>query len=242
MIASLNQSSSPSSLESTLISAAAMFTTPSCQATKDQGRIPFRIDRQTHPTPFDGMALAGDQIFHCFDPLARTGRPDLDLAEMKPELARTLLRERHRDSHGIVVRRRLFDVTDDLRVVDLCETQVARLQQGRIGSANAIDLSDVALDIARPIPVVGLELVFLGIEVLFPARYRLVFEQLEAIVDAVARGQRGREHEARLEHPRLAGLQVEGKNVRRVDEEIGAEIFALRIAADLAQIGLQLVF
>src|SRR5437588_750481 len=169
------------------------------------------------------MTLAGDEIFDCFDPMPRTGRPDLDLAEMKPEFARTLLRERHRDSRGIVVRRRFFDVADDLRVVDLCETQVARLLQGRIGSANAIYLSDIALDIARPIPIPALELVFLGIEVLLPSRYRLVFEQLEAVVDAVARGQRGGEHEPRLEHPWLAGLQMEGKNVRRIDEEIGAE-------------------
>src|SRR5580658_5264984 len=47
--------------------------------------------------------------------------------------------------------------------------------------------------------------------------------------------------EARLEHPRLAALQVERQDVRRVGEEVRAEIFALGIAGDLAEIGLQLL-
>src|SRR6266508_281321 len=46
---------------------------------------------------------------------------------------------------------------------------------------------------------------------------------------------------ADLEHPRLAGLQMEGQDVGRVDEEIGPEIFAFRITRELAQIGLQLL-
>src|SRR6516165_5707626 len=112
MIASLNQSSSASSLgstlmsslESTLISAAAMFTTRSCKAAEDECGIAFGLDPQAHPTPFDSMALPGDQIFNCLDPMARAGGPDLDVAEMKPELARTLFRERHRDRHGIILR------------------------------------------------------------------------------------------------------------------------------------------
>ena len=70
---------------------------------------------------------------------------------------------------------------------------------------------------------------------------RLVFQQLEAVVDAVTAGQRGGEHEARLEHPRLTGLQMQGKNIGRIDEEIRPEIFPLWITRDLAQIGLQLV-
>src|SRR6266852_4335359 len=105
MIASLNQSSSPSSLESTLISAA-MFTALSCKAAKDQGRILLRIDAQASSTPFYRVTLAGDQIFDCFDPATRIGRTDLDVPEMKPELPRTLFRQRHRNSHDIVVRYR----------------------------------------------------------------------------------------------------------------------------------------
>src|SRR5262249_57052428 len=250
MIASLNQSSSISSLGSTLlsslgstlISAAAMFTTRSCKAAKDECGIAFWLDPQAHPTPFDSMALSGNQIFKCLDPMARAGRPDLDLAEMKPELAWALFRERHRDRHGIILGDRLFHVADDPAIVDLRKPQVARLQQRGVGLANAIDLSDKAFDIPRPVPVPGLELVFLGIEVLFPSRYGLVLDKLEAVVDAIAGRQRCGEHEACFEHPGLAALQVEWKNVGRVDEEVGPEIFALRIPGDLAQIGLQLVF
>src|SRR5262249_25206846 len=112
MIASLNQSSSVailgstllSRLGSTLISAAAMFTTRSCKAAKDERGIAFGLDPQAHPAPFDSMALPGDQIFNCLDPMACTGRSDLDLAEMKPELAWTLFRERDRDRHGVILR------------------------------------------------------------------------------------------------------------------------------------------
>src|ERR1700730_834938 len=240
MIASLNQSSSPSSLESTLMSAA-MFTAHSCKAAEDQGRISLLINAQAHPTPFDGVTLAGDQIFDCFDPAARAGRTDLDFPTMEPELPRLLLRQCHCNSHGIVVRHRFLHVADNLAVVDLRKTHVARLQQSSIGSANSIELSYLAVDVVRPIPVPGLELIFLGIEVLLLSRYRLVLEQLETVIDAVTARQRRGKRETRLEHPGLTGLQVQGKNVGCIDEEIWPEIFPLRITRNLAQISLQLV-
>ena len=68
-----------------------------------------------------------------------------------------------------------------------------------------------------------------------------MLEQLEAVIDAVIAGQRGGERHPRLEHPGLAALQVDRQDVGRVDEEVRPEIFALRIAGELAQIGLQLV-
>ena len=52
--------------------------------------------------------------------------------------------------------------------------------------------------------------------------------------------QRGGERDARLEHPGLAALQLDRQDVGRADEEVGTEIFPLRVAGELAQIGLQL--
>src|SRR5229473_1869152 len=241
MIASLNHSSSPSSLGSALMSGATFTTRPSCEATKHEDGVLLLIDAQPDPAPFEDMPLAGHQVLDRLDALPRLGRSDLDLAEMKPELERTLLRQGHRDRHGIIAAGRLLDEADHLVIVDLREAQPAGLQQGGIVSPHAIETADVGVDVARLVPVPELQLVFFGVEIFLLARDRLVLEQLEPVEDAVIARQRGGERDAGFEDPRLAGLQMKRQNVRRVDEKVGPEIFALRIAGDLAQIGLQLL-
>src|SRR5712692_8958621 len=121
MMASLNHSSSPSSLRSALMSGATFTAPPSRKATKHEGRVLLLIDAQPDPAPFEDVPLAGHQVLDRLDALPRLGRSDLDLAEMKPELERAVLRQGHRDRHGIVAADRLLDEADHLVIVDLCE-------------------------------------------------------------------------------------------------------------------------
>ena len=88
-------------------------------------------------------------------------------------------------------------------------------------------------------PVPHLDLVFFGIEIFFLARNRIVFQQLEPVVDAVGARQRGGQRRAGLEHPGLAALQMIGQDVGRIDEEIRAIVIALGIGRQLVQILLQ---
>ena len=156
---------------------------------------------------------------------------DLDVAEMKPELARPVLAQRDRDRHRIVAGGRFLDKADDLGVVERWQSAGWRSAARPDWPPQPVELADIVLDVAGLVPVAHLELVFLGIQIFLLARDRLVLEQLEAVVDAVIARQRRGERDARLEHPGLAALQVERQDVGRVDEEVGAEIFALRIAA-----------
>src|SRR4029453_1959866 len=143
------------------------------------------VDAQADPAPFEDVPLAGDQVFDRPHPLARVTRTDLDVAEMEPELPRSLFRQRDRDRHRVAAVGGLLDEADHLLVVDLREAQPAGLQQGRVAAPDAIEAADIALDIARLVPVADLELVFLGIEIFLLARDRLVLDELESVVDAV---------------------------------------------------------
>src|SRR5712692_3122635 len=242
MMASLNQRPSPSSFCSALISDTTfMARLSSRQTTKEQGGIPLLVNQQTNAAPFHGVTFAGDQVFDGAYPAAAADRADVDVAEMEPKLPRSGLGQRHSDRDSVIARDRLLDEADDLAVVDLREAQIARLQESRIAVPQLVEATDIALDIARLAPVARLQLVFLGAEILLPAGNRLVLEQLEPIVDAVVPRKRRGQRDPRLEDPWLAGLQVDRQNVRRVDEEIRPEVFALGVARDLGQIGLQFV-
>src|SRR5436305_10105188 len=84
---------------------------------------------------------------------------------------------------------------------------------------------DVVLDVARRVPVARLDLVLLGVEIFLLSWNGRVLEQLKPVVHAVTARQRSRECHARLENPGFSGLQMERKDVRRVDEEVRAKIF-----------------
>src|SRR5215510_5360280 len=101
MIASLNQSSSLSSLGAALMSVTTSMARPSREAAEQQGGILLLIDAQTDTAPLEDVPFAGDQIFNGFDAPARGRWADLDIAEMKPELARSGL-QRHGDGHRII--------------------------------------------------------------------------------------------------------------------------------------------
>src|SRR6516162_3672715 len=120
MIASLNHSSSDSSLASTLMSGA-KFTGSSGEAAKDQGGVRLLIDAQPHAAPLDHVTLARDQIFNGPHPVPCSLRTNLDITEMKPEFPRTLLCERYRNRNRIVEPRSFLHVTDHVVIIHLRE-------------------------------------------------------------------------------------------------------------------------
>src|SRR6266436_6966228 len=198
MMASLNQSSSPSSFASVLNSGAMFTTRPSSrEAAEDESGVLIRVGAQPDPAPVEGVALAGHQVFDGADAAACARGADLDVAEMEPKLPRRL-RQCHRNRHGVVARNRFLDETDDLAVVDRGETQVAGLQQGGIALPHPVEAGDIVLDVSRLVPVAHLEFIFLGVEIFLFARDRLVLEELETVVDAIAARERRSEGHARL--------------------------------------------
>src|SRR5258708_12772536 len=102
MIASLNQSSSLSSLGAALMSATTSMAQPSREAAEQQGGVLLLIDAQTDSAPLEDVPFPRDQVFNGFDASARGRRTDFDIAEMKPELPRSGLRQRHPDHPPIV--------------------------------------------------------------------------------------------------------------------------------------------
>src|SRR5215475_2513290 len=158
---------------------------------------------------------------------------------MKPELPRFSLCQRYGDSHRIVPSYRFLDEANNVVVVDLGEAQITGLQQRRIVPPYPVEAADVAFDIAGPIPVAHLQFILVRVEIFLLSSYRFVLQQLETIVNAVITRKRGGQRHSRLEDPWFAALQMERKDVGRIDEEIRPEIFAFGITSDLAQVGLQ---
>src|SRR6266581_932870 len=146
MIASLNQSSSLSSLGAALMSATTSMAQPSREAAEQQGGVLLLIDAQTDSAPLEDVPFARDQIFNGFDPPARGRRTDFDIVEVKPELPRSGLCQRHGDGHRIVARYRFLDEADDVVVVDLRKAQIAGLQERRIVPPYPVEACDVVFD------------------------------------------------------------------------------------------------
>src|SRR5262249_53259396 len=139
--------------------------------------IILRVDAQPDAAPFEDVAFTGQEIFYRRDGATLVRRPDLDPAEVEPELARADVAQCHRRRHRIRAVNAVLDVANDLVVIDLREPQIAGLQQRRIALPKLVETADIALDVARLVPISNLELVFLGIEVFLFAGDRLVLEQ-----------------------------------------------------------------
>src|SRR6266851_9520668 len=92
--------------------------------------------------------------------------------------------------------------------------------------ANTIEQSDELLDVARPVPIAGLYLVFLRIQVLLSSGYRSILAQFVATIYSIRRRQRRGQHQSHREGRAPAGLQNIGKNIRSVSKEIRPEIFS----------------
>src|SRR5262249_47671017 len=208
MIASLNQSSSLSSLAAALMSVTTSMARPSREAAEQQGGILLLIDAQTDTAPLEDVPLAGDQIFDGFDAPARDRWADLDIAEMKPELARSDLCQRHGDGHPIIPCHRFLYETDALVVVDLREAQIVGWQERRIVPPYAVEAGDVTFDIPGPIPVANLQFILLGVKGFLLSGYRFVLPQLETVVNALIARQRGRNHHPPPHDPCVAPLSM----------------------------------
>src|SRR5439155_26383957 len=66
----------------------------------------------------------------------------------------------------------------------------------------------------------------LGVRVFLRARYRAILTELEAAVDPVARAERCREEQARLERRPPALLEIRVKNVGRIREQVRPQVLA----------------
>src|SRR5258707_13708033 len=124
MIASLNQSSSLSSLGAALMSAITSMAQPSREAAEQQGGVLLLIDAQTDSAALEDVPFARDQVFNEFDPPARGRRTGFDIAEIKRELAPSGLRDRHGAGHSIVPRHRFLDEADDPPLPASAEAQI----------------------------------------------------------------------------------------------------------------------
>src|SRR5258705_4448610 len=129
-MASLYQSSSPARLVSALMSVNRFMA--SRQATEEERRILVRLDAKPHATPFQDVLLAGDEVLDRAHAAAPRSRPDLDIAEMEPELPRAAAVQGNGHRNGVVAGGRFLHEADDIVVVDLRETQVAGLLQRRV--------------------------------------------------------------------------------------------------------------
>src|SRR6478736_2742160 len=127
---------------------AASMAQISSKTPEQQRGIARRIDVQAHPPPLDAAALPSHKVFDRGHAPGLIRWSDLEVAAMKPELARGFV-ERDRHSDRIAALYGLLDETDHLTVIDRYEAQVAGLLQSRIAAPNAVETGDVVLDVAR---------------------------------------------------------------------------------------------
>src|SRR5260370_22780478 len=199
-MAALKQSSLLASIGAALMSATTSMAQPSREAAEQQGGVLLLIDAQTDSAALEDVPFASYQIVNGFGLPARGRRTDFDIAEVKPELPRSDLCQRHGDGHRIVACYRFLDETDDVVVVDLRKAQIAGLQERRIVPPYPVEACDVVFDIAGPIPVANLHFILLGVKVFLLSGYRFVLQQFETVVDAVTARHLGRNRHPPLQH------------------------------------------
>ena len=106
-------------------------------------------------------------------------------------------------------------------------------------SAQAVEPANQRLDVARRVPIADADLVFLAAGVLLALAEPLRFAQLESGVHAPAGRERGRQHRAHLEG-RAAVIEVVRVDVRRVGEQVAAEVLAHLSLGQLGEVVAQL--
>ena len=136
--------------------------------------------------------------------------------------------EIHDDQHGAFAGRIDFRIGDELFVVDRHEAQSVVALQRRVLAPSRVETCDEVGKAVGPREVPVTQLVLFRIEVFLRAGLtRLVLQELVGrSVEAVVRGQRRGEHEARHERGAAADLQVLGQDVGRVGPAVRAEIVA----------------
>src|SRR5580704_17985925 len=204
------------------------------EQTEQLCRVGLGVENQVLAVAAPRQDAPGKRLLH--QKLLLAGAPPVgprqyDLAAMRP--VRVEVDDGDNDV-GPVCRR--LGVGEDIGVGAVEEAQVSEFVQGRVLAAKAVEDRDVALDVARTVPIPNLVLVFFRVEVLLAPGDRLVLAQLEAVIDAVGRRQRAGQHQADAERRPAAFLQKKRQYVGRVGEEVRPQIFLARPLRQLAQI------
>ena len=186
-----------------------------------------------------GVRRAGQQILD----LVHLVVADAELAGRQEDAAVVGLErvqvQRHQDDVRVV--RRGLAVEQDVLVLGAVEAQVLVQVEGRVLAPDPVHQRDDVDDVARPIPVPDLVLVHLGVEVVLAARVaRRVLAQLVAVVHAVGRADRRRQHQPHDEGRPAPLHQHVREDVRRVDEQVAPEVLGDRRLGDLGQVLLDL--
>src|SRR5579875_1237077 len=90
----------------------------------------------------------------------------------------------HGDPDHVLARGVRLAIEQNVGIARRIEAQVLVVVEGGIVPADPVEAGDEAADIAGTVPVPGLDLVFLRIEILLAARNRRRLAQLEAAIDA----------------------------------------------------------
>src|SRR5579883_622295 len=192
MMASLYQSSSPSrsvtGRSSVSIDERTFMARTLRQAAEKDGGIVLRLDPHTQTAPVEHRSHATDKVLDRGNMPPLAADVDFGVADRQPDLV-YIARERDHDSDRIGEIGRLLHECDHIGVIDGDEAQIGRLLQACVLAPDPVDEAEIRLDIAAAVPVARLDLELVGVAILFAAGQRLMFEKLEAVIDAVSSGQ-----------------------------------------------------
>ena len=137
-----------------------------------------------------------------------------------------------------------FAVSDQVVIVGAVKLQAPVALQRCVLASDAIHECNKLAQAGRVVAVPMANLILLGVVVLLFTRCnRPAVHELEGRpIDAVARAEGGRQHQADHESRAAAVLQVFGQDVRGVGPEVGAEEITDRRLTQLGEILDQLVF
>src|SRR5512135_2731249 len=117
MIASLYQSSLPAFVWTSILESTFTTELVSSLAAEQQRRIVGRIDSQANAATYDRVPFAAGEVDDGAHRPAVAVRPDGDIAEMKPECARSVAIQCNRHGDRVIADDGFFDKADDLAVI-----------------------------------------------------------------------------------------------------------------------------
>src|SRR3954454_7915877 len=122
-----------------------------------------RIERDPVRLAVEREAAAVQQVLRLDGGVV--GQAELPQGDLIDGLLPVLRIEIDEHENAVVPRRRQLGVGEDVVVPGVQEQHVAEVPQRRIAPADAVELADVVLNVAGPVEVPGLQLVFLRVEV-----------------------------------------------------------------------------
>ena len=123
------------------------------------------------------------------------------------------------------------------------ESQAAIELQRRMLMPDLVHPADQFGQTVTAIEIARFDLILLRVEILFAPWFdRHVLGELESAVDAVARAERGGQNQTHLKRWTTTVLQVLMQDIRRIREQIGAEVFANVRLGELLEVFGDLLF